>query len=159
MEQSQLRTNTNLVCDGDSKKDWECRICLEKLKDPICTLCGHLFCWSCICTWLKDEPKPCPVCRSIVLEANSNIIPIYNGLLENKVSSESIKCPSTLNSMSNQSNVVGVPSCPRAILTSQAISKYVMIPPRITTAPQLLSPSNNFIFGPLRFLDQNVDSF
>ncbi|KAG0603119.1 hypothetical protein M758_10G068100 [Ceratodon purpureus] len=156
MEESQLQTNTNIVHDGDSKKAWVCMICLEELKNPMCTPCGHLFCWSCIYAWLKDEPKPCPMCKSIVLELYSNIIPIYNGLSENKVSSESIECPSNLNSLSNQVDVE-IPPCPREILTSQAISRNVMIPSSITTISQLVDASDNSEFGPSRILDQNID--
>jgi hypothetical protein len=27
---------------------YECNICLELAKDPVVTLCGHLYCWSCL---------------------------------------------------------------------------------------------------------------
>jgi hypothetical protein len=27
---------------------FECNICLEMAKEPIVTLCGHLFCWPCL---------------------------------------------------------------------------------------------------------------
>lgn len=27
---------------------FECNVCLEPLQDPVCTLCGHLYCWPCL---------------------------------------------------------------------------------------------------------------
>ncbi|KAG0599565.1 hypothetical protein M758_12G162100 [Ceratodon purpureus] len=59
--------------------------------------------------------------------------------------------------MSNQADVVEIPPCPRAILTSQAISRNVVIPSSITTIPRLLDTSNDHEFGPSRFVDQNVE--
>jgi E3 ubiquitin-protein ligase RNF5 len=28
--------------------EYSCNICLELSKEPVVTLCGHLFCWSCL---------------------------------------------------------------------------------------------------------------
>lgn len=27
---------------------FECNICLELARDPVVTLCGHLYCWPCL---------------------------------------------------------------------------------------------------------------
>lgn len=32
---------------------FECSICLNCLKDPTLTRCGHRFCYECIHEWLK----------------------------------------------------------------------------------------------------------
>lgn len=54
---------------------WECNICLEPLKDTVCTLCGHLYCWPCLYRWLNTGHTTCPVCKAGVNK--DNVIPIY----------------------------------------------------------------------------------
>ena len=47
---------------------FECNICLDLANDPIVTLCGHLFCRSCLCDWLQNYSlcQECPVCKALV---------------------------------------------------------------------------------------------
>ncbi len=40
----------------------KCTLCLEPLKDPSVTTCGHVFCWTCIADWIREKPE-CPLCR------------------------------------------------------------------------------------------------
>lgn len=40
----------------------KCTLCLEELKDPAATQCGHVFCWECIGDWIREKPE-CPLCR------------------------------------------------------------------------------------------------
>ncbi|CAH8314571.1 unnamed protein product [Eruca vesicaria subsp. sativa] len=79
----------NRAALGDSRGDFDCNICLDQVRDPVVTFCGHLFCWPCIYKWIyssntsrqrvdqydkKESPK-CPVCKSHISEAT--LVPIY----------------------------------------------------------------------------------
>ena len=39
-----------------------CPMCLQTRLDPAVAACGHVFCWNCIVTWLRQRPE-CPLCR------------------------------------------------------------------------------------------------
>ena len=44
----------------------KCTLCLEALKDPSSTTCGHIFCWACIADWIQEKPE-CPLCRQNIM--------------------------------------------------------------------------------------------
>lgn len=53
-----------------------CRLCLGIRRDTTVTACGHLFCWSCIYTWIVRAGKDrCPLCRAICDRASLYCIP------------------------------------------------------------------------------------
>lgn len=58
-----------------SNSRFECRVCLELATGPVVTPCGHLFCWTCLATWMSKGHNDCPVCKSGVKD--DNITPIY----------------------------------------------------------------------------------
>lgn len=74
-------TNTPIEPAGEPRYDLEneevmqwipagqqrkCTLCLEPMKDPSVTTCGHAFCWTCITDWLREQPM-CPLCRQSAL--------------------------------------------------------------------------------------------
>jgi peroxin-10 len=44
----------------------KCTLCLDEMKDPSVTTCGHVFCWTCIGDWAREKPE-CPLCRQSCL--------------------------------------------------------------------------------------------
>ena len=53
----------------------ECSICLEKIKTPTCTQCGHVFCFDSIHKSVLIEDK-CPVCRKVCL-GNGSLFKLF----------------------------------------------------------------------------------
>ena len=37
---------------------FECNICYEVAREPVVTLCGHLYCWPCIYRWVRTVILP-----------------------------------------------------------------------------------------------------
>ncbi|EON65790.1 hypothetical protein W97_05029 [Coniosporium apollinis CBS 100218] len=50
----------------NGKQARKCTLCLEPMRDPGVTTCGHVFCWGCIRDWVAERPE-CPLCRGVVL--------------------------------------------------------------------------------------------
>ena len=57
----------------ESPQQRKCTLCLEGMKDPAVTTCGHVFCWTCIADWLAEKAE-CPLCRQGVL--TQKILPL-----------------------------------------------------------------------------------
>ncbi|KYN03012.1 PREDICTED: peroxisome biogenesis factor 10-like [Cyphomyrmex costatus] len=63
--QSGVIQDTAAINTSNSKYiSHNCQLCLEATATTA-TLCGHLFCWSCLSEWLRVKPQ-CPYCREYV---------------------------------------------------------------------------------------------
>ncbi|KAL6333425.1 hypothetical protein AAG906_028610 [Vitis piasezkii] len=62
---------------------FECNICFDSARDPVVTLCGHLYCWPCVYKWFhvqsaslaSDEHPQCPVCKAEI--SHTTLVPLY----------------------------------------------------------------------------------
>ncbi|OCK74817.1 hypothetical protein K432DRAFT_386589 [Lepidopterella palustris CBS 459.81] len=54
--------NSATMCWIEGTQQRKCTLCLEEMKDPSVTTCGHVFCWTCIGDWVREKPE-CPLCR------------------------------------------------------------------------------------------------
>ena len=68
-ETTSEETNTNAA--------FECNICLDVARDAVISMCGHLFCWPCLHTWLETRPNRqiCPVCKAGI--GKDKVVPLY----------------------------------------------------------------------------------
>lgn len=65
--------------EGEKRDDsaYVCNICLDIAKEAVVSLCGHLYCWGCLLTWLETRPhrQLCPVCKAAI--SREKVIPLY----------------------------------------------------------------------------------
>lgn len=54
-DKEQLPATLPLVEDESSP--FECNICLDLAKDPVVTICGHLYCWRCLYRWHSEQVR------------------------------------------------------------------------------------------------------
>eukprot|EP01083_Nonionella_stella_P261769 890843_1 len=111
--------------------DWICSVCHELLMNVHETLCGHLFCYKCICTWL-DKNENCPVCRT----KNSQLQINKARYVERQLQNLKLYCPSQCDSQIAvkelkshladhcMHRVVGCPICNEKIVLSQKETHY-----------------------------------
>lgn len=63
--------------DSNANAAYECNICLDVARDAVISMCGHLFCWPCLHTWLETRPNRqiCPVCKAGI--GKDKVVPLY----------------------------------------------------------------------------------
>lgn len=67
----ELSNDDTMAWIGENNR--KCTLCLEGMKDPSVTTCGHVFCWVCITDWAREKPE-CPLCRQSCLA--QHILPL-----------------------------------------------------------------------------------
>ncbi|XP_017020176.1 uncharacterized protein [Drosophila kikkawai] len=54
-----------------------CRHCKDYVRGGVITICGHIFCWTCLWPLLADNPSPdCPQCQTRLI-LHMDIIPFH----------------------------------------------------------------------------------
>lgn len=59
-ENNKTSTKPDEQNDDDEKRDdsmYVCNICLDIAKSAVVSLCGHLYCWPCLNTWIETRPQ------------------------------------------------------------------------------------------------------
>ncbi|OUC43624.1 SPRY domain protein, partial [Trichinella nativa] len=77
-ENNEGRTNKSSSAEENAANSaFECNICLETAREAVISMCGHLFCWSCLHQWFETRPANpiCPVCKSSI--SKEKVIPLY----------------------------------------------------------------------------------
>lgn len=86
LEHKKLCSSPATVTDiPNGNGSFDCNICLDSPRDPVVTLCGHLYCWPCIFKWLQSSTtsltlerqlqRQCPVCKTEISE--TSVVPLY----------------------------------------------------------------------------------
>lgn len=60
----ELKEEESMAWIGEANR--KCTLCLDEMRDPSVTTCGHVFCWTCIADWAREKPE-CPLCRQSCL--------------------------------------------------------------------------------------------
>ncbi|KAL4704135.1 hypothetical protein ACJJTC_003420 [Scirpophaga incertulas] len=68
---------------------YECPVCLNWLRDPVITTCGHKFCKSCITSWLQNSGH-CPI-DNINLSMKVDIFP--DNYTKREIQEQRMSCP------------------------------------------------------------------
>lgn len=83
---------------GDQEQDelldakYECAICIDWLKEPMLTSCGHRFCHGCITDWLQNHNQCCPLDNKR-LSADQDIFP--DNFVRREIEQLKHKCPNS----------------------------------------------------------------
>ncbi|XP_013161562.1 PREDICTED: TNF receptor-associated factor 6-like [Papilio xuthus] len=77
------------VLSNQPESRYECPVCLNWLRDPVITTCGHKFCKSCITSWLRNSGH-CPI-DNINLSMKVDIFP--DNYTKREIQEQRMSCP------------------------------------------------------------------
>ncbi|XP_026326999.1 TNF receptor-associated factor 2-like [Hyposmocoma kahamanoa] len=77
------------VLSNQPESRYECPVCLNWLRDPVITTCGHKFCKSCITSWLQNSGH-CPI-DNINLSMKVDIFP--DNYTKREIQEQRMSCP------------------------------------------------------------------
>ncbi|XP_028175860.1 TNF receptor-associated factor 4-like [Ostrinia furnacalis] len=80
---------TETVLSNQPESRYECPVCLNWLRDPVITTCGHKFCKSCITSWLQNSGH-CPI-DNINLSMKVDIFP--DNYTKREIQEQRMSCP------------------------------------------------------------------
>jgi rubrerythrin len=69
---ARIRELWEYLSNSEEKDPHECTVCMEVMKDPLITSCGHWFCSECVTGVLDSQLHMCPICRTRT--TNKNLI-------------------------------------------------------------------------------------
>jgi hypothetical protein len=82
---------TNYETIPPSEKELECAICTDTCVDPVKTICGHLYCKSCLSP--DNGIKTCPSCRTpLDYDKVRDLDPVQDRPICNMISRAVVKC-------------------------------------------------------------------
>ncbi|CAK1578057.1 unnamed protein product [Parnassius mnemosyne] len=84
-----LTTLNETILSNQPESRYECPVCLNWLRDPVITTCGHKFCKSCITSWLRNSGH-CPI-DNINLSMKVDIFP--DNYTKREIQEQRMSCP------------------------------------------------------------------
>jgi peroxin-10 len=73
-----LKAVHSKLAEGNKESDEKtCLLCMDERKNTSVTVCGHLFCWSCVTRYLQAKPS-CPFCRATCQPQQVVLLQNYN---------------------------------------------------------------------------------
>ncbi|XP_037968203.2 TNF receptor-associated factor 6-B [Plutella xylostella] len=115
------------VLTNQPESRYECPVCLNWLREPVITTCGHRFCKSCITSWLQNSGH-CPI-DNINLTMKVDIFP--DNFTRREIQEQRMSCP-----FSAKGCTVKVP--PLDLDAHIAHCEYNQ--PEVSTQPDLVIP-------------------
>ena len=107
--EDKLNSLTNRVSALEEKC---CAVCLDSFKNPLLLPCNHVFCTSCLISWMQHNHNTCPECRSTIELRN------LVAIVKDKNDTEAESLSSSTSSLSSLNSDTSTPTTPNAFGTA-----------------------------------------